>query len=227
MTSAERGAVFDRLVALGHDVIHVPLIAIGPPADDGAALRGALGRLGEFRWLVVTSTNGARAVGAAALQHGRLRLAAVGARTAQVLADVAGRPVDLVPEVERAEGLLAAWPADERGPALLALADRAAPTLADGLRSRGVTVEVVDAYRTTLRTPASDEIEALAASDAVLLASGSAAESLAALPIAGGERRIVVIGPSTAAAAERLGLAVDAIAASPHTDDVVAALAAG
>ncbi len=141
-----------------------------------------------------------------------------------MLAELADRPVDLVPDVERAEGMLDAWPSGDVGRALLALADRAAPTLADGLRARGVTVEVVDAYRTTLRTPAPDEIEALAATDAVLLASGSAAESLAALPIARRKQRLVAIGPSTAAAAERLGLAVDAIAASPRAADVVAAL---
>lgn len=226
VTRADRGALADRLIELGHDVVHVPLIAVGTPTDGGAGLRDALGRLDDFRWLVVTSTNGARAVGADAARHADVRLAAVGAGTAGVLADLAGRPVDLVPDVERAEGLVAAWPAGDSGPALLALADRAAPTLADGLRARGVTIEVVDAYRTTLRTPDADQIEALAGADVIVLASGSAAESLAALPIATGDRRIVAIGPTTAAAAERVGLAVAAVAASPHDTDVLAAVLA-
>lgn len=224
LTRVDRGDLAERLVSLGFDVVHVPLIAVGPPADGGAALRDALGRLDDFRWLVVTSANGARAVGAAAARHDRVRLAAVGAATAAVLAGLADRPIDLVPGVERAEGLLDAWPAGEVGPALLALADRVAPTLAAGLRGKDVVVEVVEAYRTTLRTPAADEIEALAAADVILLASGSAAESLAALTLTRGERRIVAIGPSTANVAGQVGLAVDAVAASPHERDVVIAL---
>lgn len=227
VTGADRGALADRLIALGHEAVHVPLIAIAPPADEGAGLRDALGRLGDFRWLVVTSTNGARAVGTAAARHAHVRLATVGVRTAGVLADLAGRSVDLVPDIERADGLLAAWPADDLGPALLVLADRAAPTLADGLGAKGVTVEVVEAYRTMLRIPDADEIEALVDVDVIVLASGSAAESLASLSMPSSDRRIVAIGPSTAGVAERVGLVVDAVAASPHDEDVVAAVTSG
>lgn len=224
LTGTTADPLAGRLTALGHEVAHVQLIAIGPPADDGAALREALARLGDFRWLVVTSTNGARAVGAAAAVHPGVHLAAVGVRTAGVLAELAGRPADLVPDVERATGLVAAWPADDHGPALLAMADRAAPTLADGLRAKGVDVTVVEAYRTSERRPGADELARLDAADAVLLASGSAAEVFATLPLAPRARRLVAIGPTTAAAADRVGLTVAAVAASPHDDDVAAAL---
>ena len=46
LTRVDRGDLADRLVSLGHEVVHVPLIAVGPPADGGAALHAALGRLG-------------------------------------------------------------------------------------------------------------------------------------------------------------------------------------
>src|SRR5690606_11052387 len=70
-----------------------------------------------------------------------------------------------------------------------------------------------------------DELARLDAADAVLLASGSAAEVFATLPPAPRARRLVAIGPTTAAAADRAGLTVAAVAASPPDDDVAAALA--
>ena len=179
LTRPEPGALGERLTTLGAHVVHVPLIAIDDPADGGAALRRALARLRSFDWLVVTSANGARRAGPAARSHPTVRLAAVGRATAGALADAAGRPVDLVPAVERAEGLLAAFPAVPSR-VLVAQADRAGRTLADGLSAAGHTVEVVVAYRTVERAPTADESEALAAADAVVLSSGSAASVYAA-----------------------------------------------
>ena len=143
------------------------------------ALAAALARLAQFDWLIVTSANGARAVGAAAGEVPGVRLAAVGPATAAVLAESAGRPVDLVPVVARAEGLLEELP---QGPAhvLLAQADQARPVLAAGLVAAGHDVEVVVAYRTVERPPSDAETVELAAADAVVLASGSAARTYAA-----------------------------------------------
>ena len=89
------GTLGARLAAAGARVEHVPLIAIGPPADGGSALHAALGDLAEFDWLVVTSANGAAAVGDAVAGAPDVRLAAVGPATAAALAGEvgpAGRP---------------------------------------------------------------------------------------------------------------------------------------
>ena len=224
LTRPEPGALGDRLTTLGAQVVHVPLIAIDDPADGGAALRRALARLRSFDWLVVTSANGARRAGPAAQTEPPVRLAAVGRATAGALADAAGRPVDLVPAVERAEGLLAAFPAAPSR-VLVAQADRASRALADGLSAAGHTVEVVVAYRTVERAPSADESDALATVDAVVLSSGSAASAYASSVGTAARPLIVTIGPVTAGAARRCGLTVAEVAPSPDPDTLVRILA--
>ena len=224
LTRPEPGALGDRLTTLGAQVVHVPLIAIDDPADGGAALRRALARLRSFDWLVVTSANGARRAGPAAQTEPTVRLAAVGRATAGALADAAGRPVDLVPAVERAEGLLAAFPAAPSR-VLVAQADRASRALADGLSAAGHTVEVVVAYRTVERAPTADESDALATVDAVVLSSGSAASAYASSVGTAARPLIVTIGPVTAGAARRCGLTVAEVAPSPDPDTLVRILA--
>ena len=132
ITRPEPGELGARLAALGATVIHVPLIATRAAPDGGVALAEALARLAQFDWLIVTSANGARAVGVAAGAVPGVRLAAVGPATANALAELAGRPVDLVPAAARAEGLLEEFPP---GPArvLLAQADQARPRARRGV----------------------------------------------------------------------------------------------
>lgn len=218
ITRAEPGELGARLAALGATVVHVPLIATTAPEDGGVALAAALARLSQFDWLVVTSANGARAVGAAARDVPAVRLAAVGPSTAAALGELAGRPVDLVPAAARAEGLLEEFPA-RPVLVLLAQADQARPVLADGLAAVGHDVEVVVAYRTVERPPTDAETAQLAAADAVVLASGSAARAYAAAvdPTGAAGRPVVVcIGPVTAEAARAAGVEVDHVA--PHPD---------
>lgn len=215
LTRPEAGELGVRLAALGATVVHVPLIEVGEPADGGAALRAALARLAAFDWLVVTSANGARRAGPAAASHPSLRLAAVGPATAAALEVAAGRPVDLVAALAQAEGLLAVFPRHPAARVLVAQADRARPVLADGLAEMGHAVESVTAYRTVTRRPAPDEVVRLAAADAAVLASGSAAEGWAASVSPDAPPVLVAIGPVTAAAAARAGVRVDHVAASP------------
>ncbi len=220
LTRPEAGELAERLTALGATVVHVPLIEIAEPADGGLALRRALARLDAFDWLVVTSANGARRVGGAALRHPGLRLAAVGPATAAALEAEAGRPADLVPVLAQAEGLLGEFPA-ARARVLLAQADRARPVLADGLATAGHLVETVVAYRTVSRRPTAAEAARLSAVDAVVFASGSAVagwiEGLgtATPPVA------VAIGPVTADAARTRGLTVTDVAPSPDPGTIV------
>ena len=204
-------------------MLRVPLVAVTDPADGGAALRAALVDLDRFDWLVVTSAAGSERVAGAVAAAPGVALAAVGTATARALESGAGRPVDLVPPVQRAEALVAAFLERAAAPqrVMVAQADIAAPTLVDGLRAAGHDVTVVTAYRTVAVEP---DRAAIADADAVLFASGSAVESwhdalgVETPPI------VVAIGPSTAATAARLRLKVTAVAADHSLDGLVAEL---
>jgi len=225
LTRPEAGALGAHLTELGAAVVHVPLLAIAEPADGGASLRRALARLAAFDWVVVTSRNGAEAVGAAVAAHPAVRLAAVGPTTGATLADLAGRPVDLVATVPRVDGLLAEFP----GPAarvLVAQADRAGDELTGGLTARGHDVEAVVAYATVSRRPPVEEVARLDAVDAVVFASGSAVESWVEARGPSMPPVIVAVGPMTARAARRFGVTVTHVAASPDPAGVGAALVA-
>ena len=152
VTRPAPGTLAERLAAAGATVEHVPLIAVGPPSDGGLALHAALRDLASFEWLVVTSANGAAAVGDAAAHAPTVRVAAVGAATAAALEACTGRAVDLVPDVANSDGLLAAFPPPPSR-VLLAQANRADDRLANGLRAAGHDVVAVEAYATTPAAP--------------------------------------------------------------------------
>ena len=175
VTRERPGDLAAQLIERGATVVHLPLIAVIEPTDGGAALNGALSRLAEFDWLIVTSPAGSERVAAAAIGAPGVRLAAVGTATARILEGRIGRPVDLMPAVQRAQELAAAFVAQAASPqrVLIAQADIAAPTLADELRRAGHEVTVVTAYRTINVTP---DRTAIDDADAVLFASGSAVE---------------------------------------------------
>lgn len=229
VTTRDRPTRLDALLAdAGAEVLHVPLIEIADPVDGGAALRDALGRLTSFDWLIVTSRHGARRVGDAAAAAPDVRLASVGRSTADALAGLAGRPVDVVPARQAAHDLARAMPPPTAGSrVLLAQADRADDTLETSLEELGYVVERVTAYRTIGRTPTADERARAVGAHAVTFASGSAAQAWAA-EIGSHAPLVVVIGPTTAAVAEQVGLKPAAIATDHSTeglcDAVVAAL---
>ena len=80
-----------------------------------------------------------RASGSAAADAPLVRLAAVGTATARVLADAAGRPVDVVPATQRSQSLLdeLCAVAEPGQRFLVAQGDRADDTLVAGLRRAG------------------------------------------------------------------------------------------
>ena len=226
VTRERPGELAEMLTARGAPVIHVPLVAVDDPSDGGAALRDALSGLDGFDWLVVTSAAGAERVGRAVAEVPGLQLAAVGTATARELESFAGRPVDLVPAVQRAEALVTAFVERDPPPqrVLIAQADIAAPTLADGLRAAGHDVTVVTAYRTVASDPARAGETSVEGADAVLFASGSAVEywcrrfGTEAPPI------VIAIGPTTAAVADKLGLKLSAVATDHSLDGLVTEL---
>ena len=188
-----------RLEALGHEVVHCPLIAVEPLGDEPIDVSG-------YDWVVVTSVNGALEL----LRRARgemPRLAAIGPATAEALGGA-----DLVASVSTQEGLLAKLPRPA-GRVLFAAAEGARTLLPEALDA-----DVVVLYRTVERRP-----RELPAADLYVLASGSAARALAthgaALPV-------VSIGPETSRAARAAGLDVVAEAAEHSLDGIVAAVAA-
>lgn len=222
VTTRDRRSRLDALLAAaGADVIHVPLIRIEPPLD--ARLDAALEALHTFDWLVVTSRHGAARVGPAAAGHPGLRLAAVGSATAAVLAEAAGRAVDVVPARQTGADLVLEL-AGHSGRALIAQADRADGTIASGLGEHGFVVEVVTAYRTVLRSPTWRERAAIETADGVGFASGSAVDAWADAIGTDTPPVAVAIGPTTQAVAARRGLKITHVATDHDVEGLVEAL---
>jgi uroporphyrinogen-III synthase len=195
ITRTELGELGRRLEALGHELVHCPLIRIEPLGDDPLDLS-------EWDWVVVTSPNGARELGRR-LRRPPRHFAAIGPGTAEALS-AEGYKVDLVPHVHTQEGLRAELPP---GRALLAAAE--------GARRGVIDAEFLALYRThELAAEAPD-------GELALLASPSAARALAAT---GARMPVVAIGQQTAAAARAEGLTVAAVAETSDLDGLVAAV---
>ena len=186
-----------RLEALGHDVVHCPLIRVEPLSDEPIDVAA-------YDWVVVTSPNGAREL----LRRARgtmPRVAAIGRATAEAIGHA-----DLVARVSTQEGLVAEMPLPA-GRVLVAAAEDARRTLIDAL-----SADFVPLYRTHQIRP-----EPAPEGDLCLLASASAARAFAALAT-----RIpaLSIGPETTRAAREAGINVLAEATAHDVDGLVAAV---
>jgi uroporphyrinogen III methyltransferase/synthase len=199
---SQAGPLVQRLEGLGLEVVECPLIEIEPLAEPRAVDTTG------YDWVVVTSPNGADEL--ARRRTGTLpRVAAVGPGTAETLRE-RGLGPDLVATVSTQDGLLDEIPRPF-GRVLVVGAEGSRRTLIDGLRA-----DFVPLYRTRLLAPPTPE------GDVVVLASGSAARSFAAL---GAALPAVSIGPQTTRAARAAGLDVVAEARTHDLDGLVAAVA--
>ena len=198
----QAGPLVARLEALGLEVVECPLIEIEP-------LEGPVDVAG-YDWVIVTSPNGARELVRRA--RGPLpRVAAVGPGTAEALRELGVDPA-FAPRVSSQDGLLVEFPRPA-GRVLFAAAEGARRGPVDELGA-----DFVPLYRTRLVRP-----ERVPAADLVVLASGSAARSFAAL---GARVPAVTIGPQTTRAAEAAGVEVAAEAATHDLDGLVEAVRA-
>jgi uroporphyrinogen-III synthase len=221
VTRERPGELASMLAARGATVVHAPLIRV-VDADDGA-LERELARLDRYDWLVVTSPAGAERTAAGAAAVPGVRIATVGTATAATMERLSGRAVDVVPRRQHAAALLEALTAAVTTPRrfLIAQADRAADTLSVGLRGHGHDVTTVVAYRTRLQAPPAGVADGI---DALLLASGSAAESWADAMGVDTPPIVVSIGPTTTTVARRSGLKVTATATDHSLDGLVTEL---
>jgi uroporphyrinogen III methyltransferase/synthase len=206
------GLLTAQLRALGADVVETPAITISDAADGGVSLRGAAERAHTYDWVLFTSATAVDRFMTQlrdARQLGTAKVAAIGGGTEAALArwHVAA---DLVAGDAVAEGLLDALPT-EPARALLPRAAVAREVLPDGLRSRGWTVDIVEAYRTVPAAPVAVD------ADVITFMSSSAVEAYVA---ANGTARVppvvATIGPVTSAAARAAGIEVT-VEASPHS----------
>jgi uroporphyrinogen III methyltransferase / synthase len=212
----------ERLAALGAVTVEVPAIEIRDPVDGGAALAAAARRLDSYRWVVLTSPNGARrllaavrAVGRDARAFGQAKLAAIGPGTAEALAE-GNLTVDLVPDRFVAESLVDAFP-DGSGRVLLARAAVARDALPAGLSAKGWVVDVVEAYRTEPVPLGDEQARALESAEIVTFTSSSTVTNFLRAVGPGRVPPVVAaIGPVTAATAREHGLTVD-VQAEVHT----------
>lgn len=195
----------ELIASFGATPVVVPLIEVIDEPGDLATL-GALD-LSTFDWVIATSPNGASRVASRLARADGPRVAAVGASTAKALSRC-----DLIPATQSAAGLLDEFPAGS-GRALVIQAVDAEPTLVSGLQAKGWFVKALSPYRTRAVSPTEQQRLIAFESDAVLFASGSAAQAWVE---AFGQRTppvVIAIGEQAAAAAERAGLKVSAVSA--------------
>jgi uroporphyrinogen III methyltransferase / synthase len=241
-TKDQAGSVSQRLRGYGAVPDEVPTISVEPPRNPqqmDKAVRGLVE--GRYEWIAFTSVNAVRAVrekfeeyGLDARAFSGLKIAAVGDKTAQAIADW-GLRADLVPSGEQsAAGLLEDWPEydellDPINRVFLPRADIATENLVAGLIDLGWECDDVTAYRTVRAAPppapTRDAIKT-GKFDAVVFTSSSTVRNL--VGIAGKPHPatvIAVIGPATAKTAEEHGLRVDVLSPRPDVDALVDALA--
>ena len=199
---SQAGPLVERLEALGLEVVECPLIEIDPLEEPAHVDTSG------YDWVIVTSPNGADLF-AQRRRGDHARIAAVGPGTAETLRRLGIEP-DLVPRVSTQEGLLDEFPTAS-GRVLFVGAEGSRRVLIDALDA-----DFLPLYRTRLLRPAPPE------GDLVVLASGSAARSFAAV---GGKTPAVSIGPQTTRAARAAGLDVVAEAQTHDLDGLVDAVA--
>jgi hydroxymethylbilane synthase len=220
---------------VGLDPIEVPAIAIGfePPGGD---LDAAAGLLRTYRWVVITSANGGRAILKAAerilTELGAPSWAVIGPATRQVLEDE-GIEVELQPSQSSGIAMAVELPVDAGDRVLVVRGDLADEELALALRARGAEVDDVIAYRTREAPESSRALLRSATADgpiaAVAFTSGSTVRGLVSLGLAESidvrSFPAVCIGPETADEARTAGLRVLAVSQTSDSTALAAATA--
>ncbi len=219
----QAAALREPLEDLGAEVIEVPAIEIRDP-NSWEQLDGAVRRLKEFDYLLVTSVNGVRnflsrlqAVGRDVRDLKGLTIGAVGPATALEFAQ-RGVRVDFLPQEYRAEGLLKALAGrDLTGKAFLIPRAKVARDLVPrALKERGARAEVVEAYETVLPNFPPGELERLLAPPPELVTFTSSSTAANFLKLVEEHRlrgelanvSFASIGPVTSGTLRKLGLSV-------------------
>jgi uroporphyrinogen III methyltransferase/synthase len=221
-------AFSERLRSWGGVPYLFPVIGFEEP-HSWEPLDQAIATIERYRWLVITSPNGARRLAERMAQLGTgfdrltaLRVVAVGRATASVLSKL-GRKADLIPAKAKSLAIPEAMrPFLQEGDrVLLVRGDLADPALAQRLVQHGAVVDDRIAYRTVPHEGDAEELRTLLGSRRIAYAtftSGSTLQNL--IDRLGGVEllfgtRIACIGPQTSRAAENAGLRVDVVSPEP------------
>jgi uroporphyrinogen III methyltransferase/synthase len=232
---AQASGLAATLRGLGAEVVELPAIRIEPRTESDT-VRAAIGSIGDYALVCLTSPNGAQllfeALRAAKLDARALAgatVAAIGPGTARALAEH-GVIADVVPERFVAEALVEALGSvDVSGRrVLVARAAEARDVLPEALCERDAEVDVVALYETVREEPSAEAVEAAQGADYVTFTSSSTVRNLTEVL---GERfprdaRIVSIGPITSEGVRAAGLEVDVEAERHDVDGLIAALIA-
>lgn len=208
----------------GAQVLQFPTIEIAPP-ESWDSLDRVIEALGDYQWVIFTSTNGVKSFFERLQEKGKdaralagCMIAAVGDTTA---ADLKSRGIaaDLVPEKFQSTALLPLLNADQRGVRTAVIrAAEGRDELIDELRKRGGTVDLALAYRTKAADYDIEELRQLIASDAVDVVTFTSASTVEHffLKLTLEERArvnaqaiLASIGPTTSEAIRRHGKSAD------------------
>ncbi|MDP1808969.1 MAG: uroporphyrinogen-III C-methyltransferase [Actinomycetota bacterium] len=225
----QAGALAAGLESAGAEVVEFPTIDI-LPVDDSSLVDQAVAEMAggqQFDWLIFTSANTVdfffkrvAAAGRDARLLSGAKIAVVGSATAARLKS-AGLTADLIPSDFRAEGLIEEFKrlSLDGTRILMPRAREAREILPEALRNMGAEVTVAPVYKNVPANPPVEEIkEALISGriDFITFTSGSTVKNFAALigpdgtlPETVGKAKVAAIGPVTAKAVEKAGLAVD------------------
>ncbi len=205
---AQASPLAAQLRDLGAEVVEAPAIRT-------RSLETELPLLAGHDLLVVSSPNGAHELFAALERSGAdaralsgHRVAAMGPGTARALREH-GIVADVVPDRSVAEGMLEALADTPLSSVLLFRAREGRDTLPDGLRARGVSVQVIALYETVAEPIEVD----LSAVDWITFTSASTVRFVGDIPAG---PRLASIGPATSAALREVASDVEA---DPHTPD--------
>ncbi len=236
---AQASELVDELERLGASVVEFPTIKT-VALDSYQKLDYSLERIDaalakglvHYEWIIFTSANAVRffigrltATGRATASFTGSKIAAVGPGTAKKLKD-AGVRVDLIPQDNKAEGLIQAFSllAVKGRRVLLPRALNARDLLPDALTRMGAIVDVAPCYQTVADETGVANVKAALQTgvDVITFTSSSTVQNFLGLlrdidlPAALKNVKLVYIGPIAAGTARRLGLPVSAIA-EPHT----------
>ncbi len=206
----------------GADVIEFPTIETVEP-DSWDDLDNALGRLGQFDWIVFTSVNGVGYFVNRLKEKGMdirdlkgLKVLTIGPKTAEAV-EALGVRVDFVPKEYRAESIIEGMGADAiRGRKIfIPRAKVAREVLPDEMRKLGAEVTVAPTYVTVRPDNRKDEVRTLFENgriDAVTFTSSSTVENFMEMWSNGEGLKLMEgvaaasIGPITSDTARKLGL---------------------
>lgn len=236
---AQAGELVHELERMGARVVEFPTIKTVPLESyqkvdysleriDAATTKGLI----HYEWIIFTSTNSVRFFLGRVVATGRSigvltgsKIAAIGPGTAKKLEE-AGLRVDLVPQDNKAEGLVQAFSLLNISAKrmLLPRAEAARDILPEGLMRMGAIMEIVPCYRTIADEAGVANVKAALERgvDVITFTSGSTVQNFLGLlkdidlAAALNGVKMVYIGPIAATTGTRLGLNVSAIA-NPHT----------